>query len=402
MLRIFYLFLIFELFLGGGGRLLEAGSFTLRMVIFGFAVFVMLFLIIRHRQPAGMNLAFLFAAAFILLHLEYALIGILSGTEMAVVLGEIKPLLYFLITPFFAYVLSNTGNVVLTSKAVRFSGFILALFYAITLLGLYFGFWNFSTLYEKFSSTEEFMFRGWDGLFVYKGFLYLCISLIFWVDYQGKYFYARGIAVTMISAALFLTLTRGFLISTIISIVIYLFLIKRYKIILLFFATGFFLLLVTLNQISIDGMEFLIRKDSDISDITRYQDIAYMIDNSDAYTFFMGHGFGSMISDTRLNIENSYLWIWWKMGIQGLIFWMSPLFLAVISMREIPFNSRHHSLAAAYFCGTVLVYVQSLANPYLTNPIGLSFVIIAIFSLRTIVRSTPRKSSLIGRGAVED
>jgi hypothetical protein len=32
----------------------------------------------------------------------------------------------------------------------------------------------------------------------------------------------------------------------------------------------------------------------------------------------------------------------------------------------------------------ILVYVQTLTNPYLNNPIGLSFVMVAIFSLKTL------------------
>jgi hypothetical protein len=41
--------------------------------------------------------------------------------------------------------------------------------------------------------------------------------------------------------------------------------------------------------------------------------------------------------------------------------------------------------------GTVLVYLQTATNPYLNNPIGLSYVILSIFSLRALHRQAIKK-----------
>jgi hypothetical protein len=48
------------------------------------------------------------------------------------------------------------------------------------------------------------------------------------------------------------------------------------------------------------------------------------------------------------------------------------------------------AIGFAFYFSVVLVYIQMLTNPYLTNPIGLSFVMMAIFSLRQLERQNSR------------
>ena len=96
-----------------------------------------------------------------------------------------------------------------------------------------------------------------------------------------------------------------------------------------------------------------------------------------------GEGLGSEI-DGRLNIENTFLWALWKLGVFGVLFWLVPLFLCIKYYIRIGRNDPGFNLASAYMFSTLLVYIQTMTNPYLNNPIGLSFVLISIFSLRTI------------------
>jgi len=79
------------------------------------------------------------------------------------------------------------------------------------------------------------------------------------------------------------------------------------------------------------------------------------------------------------------------------LFWMTPLALCVLFYLRIP-DRRMNATANAYLFGVVLIYVQTNMNPFLNNPIGLSFVLVALFSLRTLSRagneSPPRERSL--------
>ena len=71
------------------------------------------------------------------------------------------------------------------------------------------------------------------------------------------------------------------------------------------------------------------------------------------------------------------------LGLVALLFWLLPIGIGLYYFLEVSRNSAAYSLACAFFFGMVFVYVQTVSNPYLNNPIGLSFVMMAIFSLRT-------------------
>jgi hypothetical protein len=76
---------------------------------------------------------------------------------------------------------------------------------------------------------------------------------------------------------------------------------------------------------------------------------------------------------------------------------MFPMFLCTYYYLKTP-NRRSNAHANAYLFGTVLVYVQTAVNPFLNNPIGLSFVMLAMFSLR--VMSRPGRVTAPARGAL--
>jgi hypothetical protein len=122
----------------------------------------------------------------------------------------------------------------------------------------------------------------------------------------------------------------------------------------------------------------------DISTNQRLDDMAYMVDHVTPTTLLVGEGFGSLINN-RFGIENTFLWVWWKLGTAGLLFWLLPLCLCVYYYSKIP-NRRSSTHANAYLFGTIFVYLETSTNPFLNNPIGLSFVMLALFSLRILSR----------------
>ena len=50
-------------------------------------------------------------------------------------------------------------------------------------------------------------------------------------------------------------------------------------------------------------------------------------------------------------------------------------------------NLERDRFADAYYFGVIFIYIQTNFNPYINNPIGLSYVIISVFALRTIYLS---------------
>ena len=53
-------------------------------------------------------------------------------------------------------------------------------------------------------------------------------------------------------------------------------------------------------------------------------------------------------------------------------------------------DSGLRALAVPYLMSAALVYVVSLTNPFLTNPIGMSVVMIAMVAVRVINRSSSK------------
>ena len=373
-----------ELFIGGGGRLTTFGPMTLRMVLFAVCLCCSVyFALYRSQKGDGTPLALALAAGYLLVHLPAVLIGVIGGSLPGDITTEMQQSLYWLAAPFFAVALRSVDMVARAALLVRLAGVVLASGYLLTLAGLAVGAVDFVGLYARLNATGEFFFRG-ESFFFYKGFLYLGIATVFLLAMKHRY--SQALLMTVI-AALILTLTRGFVLSTSLAILLMLVALGRWRGVALaaiVVAAAAFMVWIYLP--SIDDV-FLGQREA--SNSQRGDDIAYMLDNVKVTTLMFGSGFGSTINE-RINIENTYLWALWKLGIAGLCFWLLPLILSFRYYRRVSRKSPQFNVACAFFFGTVVVYVQTMTNPYLNNPIGLSFVLIALFSLRTLSRNEPQ------------
>lgn len=376
-----------ELFLGGGGRLTELGPVTVRMILFALclccAVFVAVY---RPRRNDGVALALALVATYLMVHLPAVIIGVVSGALPGDIATEMQQSLYWLAAPFFAAALASQHMVARAAVLIRLSGVLMAGAYLLTLAGLVLGLVDFVWLYATLNATGEFFFRG-ESFFFYKGFLYLGIAMVFLLALKSP---LSSVMLLVVALALVLTLTRGFVLSASFAIILMLAALKRWRAVsLAVIAIAVAALLVLVYLPSVDD-SYLDQRD--LSNATRRDDFAFILDNLKASTLLFGSGFGSLING-RVAIENTFLWALWRLGIAGLAFWLLPLALSLHYFIKVPARNQQHRLACAFFFGTVLVYVQTLTNPYLNNPIGLSFVLIALFSLRTISRvSAPSKS----------
>jgi O-antigen ligase len=197
---------------------------------------------------------------------------------------------------------------------------------------------------------------------------------------------ARGwlLASMIVLTALILTLTRGLIISTSFSIIVLLVIQRRYT------AVFFSMILVALAAFAVwvylpSANDSLVNSRV-VSNQQRLDDMDYMLHYATLKTVLLGEGYGTLI-DYRMNIENTFMWALWKLGILGLAFWVMPFVLCLRYFLAIP-RARSNGLACGFLCGTVLIYTQTMTNPFLNNPIGLSFVIMSIFSLRTMAMSS--------------
>ena len=319
--------------------------------------------------------------SYLLTHLPGLVAGAVRGVSAADLTVEIQPSLYWLAAPFFATVLGSRRLILQTATLVRISGVLLALVYLATLVGLFTGHIDFVDLYAKLDATGEFFFRG-ESYFFYKGFLYLAIACVFLLAMPGRW---SGSAFAVVAIALVLTLTRGFVVATAVAVLLMLMALRRW------WAVGAASTLTAVALLAVwvvlPGLTDGFSDEREISNSVRIDDLCFMLDQATPATLLIGKGFGAYING-RLNIENTYLWILWKLGLPALLFWLVPLVLCISYMRSIGPRHPDHRLACGYFYATVLVYVQTATNPYLNNPIGLSFVLIALSSLRTLAAGT--------------
>ena len=379
MIEALYTLTIAELFLGGGGRLMPVGPVTVRMILFAACMASALFVVrgVRHRVE-GFALSLALLAGYLLTHVPAFLIGLLHGASLEDVFTDIQASMYWFIVPFFALALSNPRMVLRSAFLAKAAGVLLSLAYMLILVGLATGVLNFFELYETFDVYKEFVFRGESSFFLYKGFLYLGISSMFFIATQGRW---HNALLLIVLTALVLSLTRGYVLATSVAALAMLVQLRRWRAVAFALAVcavaGF---LVWSYLPSLDEGFLTARSESNV---TRSTDIAFMIYNSTPLTLLFGEGFGSYING-RLGVENTFLYLWWKTGIFGLMFWMVPLVLCFRYYRRIPQGTAAHRLATAFFYSVLLIYVQTATNPYLNNAIGLSFVLISMFSLRQI------------------
>jgi hypothetical protein len=395
-----FVVMLIEVCVGGGGRLLAIGPVTLRMILFATCLLTACGAVIfRWRTRDGQALALVLVLGYLLVHLPAVIIGAYRGADPLALLGDVQPSLYWLAAPFFAMVLGSVSMVRRSATLVWSSGLFLAVAYLAVLVALLAGVVNFRQVVASVAETGEFRTRG-DGLLFYKGFLYLGIATVFLVSLRVRH-WVPLMVLTLV--ALVLTLTRGFLLATGISTLLLLAYQRRtWQFVL---GLGVALAALFVLWTFMPTLDVSVSESREISNAQRLGDLSFIASHATAATYLFGEGFGSLIN-SRFNVENTFLWALWKLGVVGVAFWLTPLVLCSYYFSRVP-ERASNPLACSFMFGVVLVYVETMTNPYLNNPIGLTFVMLAVFALRTLSMDAGRPQlqepgtgrSLIQRGS---
>ncbi|NQW95153.1 MAG: hypothetical protein HQ446_14210 [Polaromonas sp.] len=379
MINFLYSLMAVELFTGGGGRLLGLGPVTLRMGLFSVALLATLIMYRSHPEPDRLkSLPVLLVLGFLGTHLPSVFVGLDNGASYQDLFVDISPMLFWLAAPFFACVLKSDAMVQRTAALIQWCAIGLAVVYLFVFVALATGMDLFEGFHQWAENTGEISFRN-HQMFFYKGFFYLGIGTVFLVSLGSRW---QAVWLAAIVVAMTLTMTRGFVLAT--SAAIFLLLVTMQRKRALYIALCVMALVMYAVWIylpSLDDGHMLVQRG--ISNSIRIMDFSFIQRHFDISSLAFGEGMGTYING-RLSIENSYLTIFWKMGLVALLFWLLPIGIGLYYFLEVSRNSAAYSLACAFFFGMVFVYVQTVSNPYLNNPIGLSFVMMAIFSLRTL------------------
>lgn len=387
MMRFLFTISLIELLVGGGGRLTAIGPISLRMVLFATCLGATLVAILfPRRRSEGLNLALCLVLAFLLVQFLGLLNGGLNGEQLKQILAEFQQALYWLAAPFFALMLQTRSDVERCARIVTRSGIALAIIYLLIVASLITGIISFGMVSAVVRDSGEITVRSGE-FFVYKGFLYLCVAIVFLIALRPR---RALIPLVLLFTAMVLTFTRGFVVSTSVAVLLMLIAQRRWPaaISTMLVATA----AAAFIWVYLPSSDTAVADKYQTSSGQRVEDMLYIAYNLDPGSLLFGHGFGSLINN-RFLIENTYLWALWKLGLLGVAFWMSPLILCLLYYHRIEGRSRNR-LANAYLFGTILVYLQTALNPFLNNPIGLSFVLLSIFSLRVLSREPPGAARL--------
>ncbi|SNR49460.1 hypothetical protein [Flavobacterium sp. ov086] len=364
-LKLLFVPILYELVIGGGGRYLELGPLSFRMVLFGIALAVS-FIYFLNKKVVKKDIIVL-VVFFTILTTFSSIVGYFNYAPVEFILGDLKPLFFFYIILFFSLVIKKIEDIDRIGSIIKKGSIILAVIYIIVILLLLYGIIDFSSFYEKQNDIGEIMFRN-DSLFIYKGFLYLCIGFFFFL-FSNKW-YSKWM-LFFLFFSIVLTLTRGFILFTTLIGIYYVFFIN--KNVLLKICTSLVMVMVLV------GLSFLMESlgDKSGSDSARFVQIDQVLSNVNPISFFIGHGFGIGVPIRPRGMELSLLEIFHKQGLLGLSFWFG-MFIYIFLMYTNIKNKEYKKKALPFLLSVIFIILQSGTNPYMNNPIGLSMILITL------------------------
>lgn len=364
--------LALEMSLGGGGQLFLFSGISTRYIILILCTLLgIINLFLGFKIPR----AFLYSLIAISLYLTIGfLVGLINGYSIESILSV---MLQYSTWSLLIFILSylSYNKIVIIDRIFIFSGLFLASLYLTYQIGCFVGISAPDKIYESFGESTEFFFRG-EQYFFYKGFFYFGIAALLLNNENTKF---KSFLIFILITATALMSLRGLLFALLISLIIQFFLLKKYIQLSLFASFGIISIFIAFVAIpnSIDSFGAL----RALSDENRINDILTVLNNVNLVNLFIGNGFGSLIND-RILIENSFLDIFVKTGLFGLMLYIFPILfiLYLYFPRNYDFELRNRCIG--YFSCLIFILFSSLTNPFINNTIGIfliNYILVAFY-----------------------
>jgi O-antigen ligase len=358
--------MVFEIVIGGGGRFFEIGPLTVRMLFYLFAI-PFSFVYISLSKTVDRYVIYLTLVFTVLLIIGIVL-GIINSSPPDLIMEDVKPLLFFYVLPFLSVAIKHKADLIRISNVIKWSSIFLALLYIMVIIMIVTQVINFAWFYATMERFGEVMFRN-ETFFFYKGFLYLCVGFFFTLQ-PGKY---NKIFSLILLIAIILTLTRGFILMVFAVTLIYFVFIFKNKALSI-------VIVITALLAFVIAMPFYLnsvgdRADSDIIRVIQFDQV---MDKANLFNVLIGDGFGKGIPIRPVHMEISYLEIFSKQGLLGILFWLALFVYITYKCFNNPNYKTHTAIMTPFYLSVVFVYLQSMTNPFLNNSIGMSIVLISL------------------------
>jgi hypothetical protein len=364
--KLLFTLIFFELVVGGSGHYLEIGPGTFRMVLYSFAI-ILAFVYSLINNTIDKNV-FVILVLFSCMLLLASFIGWSNGAKSELILEDLKPLIFAYILLFFKIAIKDISDILRIIKIIKVGSLIMGGIYVLVLLLMLSGKINPLTFYKQQSEIGELIFKS-EILFIYKGFLYLCIGFLFFLLSKGK---SSLFAAIFLLGCIVLTLMRGFILFTILISLYYIYFINkniRIKWLILFISFSLFIYALPIL--------FEVLGDKSDSDGMRFIQISEVIDDISPFSMIFGHGFGVGTESRPVHMELSFLEIFHKQGLIGLTSWVGIYLFIFWQYSRIKIDYYKY-LALPFLLSVIFIVLQSFTNPFMNNPIGLSMILITI------------------------
>ncbi|MFM5840743.1 hypothetical protein ACET68_19975 [Aeromonas rivipollensis] len=373
------LLFVLDLYLLGGGRVVDFGGVTLRMVVFAIMLLMAIFSLLLTMRINSLVLNTVFCASAILLVGMFISTANGNAREGAVSISAYS----FVLLPLVFYFFQNKIFMFLDNY-IRISAIFLSSSYLLLVCVIYTGTISISDVFNFLPESEIFL-RGESAL-VYKGFIFILIGALHLALVKRGPILLRSLGIVICLLATVATLTRGFVISFIIVILIYV--ILNAKSVLLKYFIGFLLVILPFATYS-SLLSYFSRAGSD--DV-RLNDLSLFMDylNADVFRMFLGGGVSTFLGE-RAGIENAYMDITLRFGLLGLFFVLLVFILIwknYLQIMSLKLSSINKSKINWLFYTVLLLYIQSNFNPYINNYIGGTFVLFVLVYFDTFLKNT--------------
>jgi len=407
LLSVVVFFVFIELFLGGGGHLVEIYTIPLRMILF----VLMLFLWLSYKFMTNFSIkksSFALSAIIVLLSYSFvsSSVGILKSNPYLLVIRDLTPILFFLYYFIMRDILTSEERIRAVIKLMLFSAMLLSLVgISIYLAG------NLMPQYRNYIYTfvnnigeVDFRFQSNFGVF-HKGYIFVLISslILFNSLIQEKNLLnsKKMVSFVILAIALILSLTRGFWIAFLFSSMFIFLLLKiNAKIKFLFvFVSLVIIVLVMLFSLPTAICSDIVNRTSDLGGDVSIQRRLHFIPiaaNIFLQNPILGSGYGTVLpGDVGSHLEISYLDILMEQGMIGFMIWGYLIYKVFFHWRKL----RRKIPAKKVFldgliAGLVGLLIVTGINPFINNPLGIGYLLIIIITLEYFERQLAKAKTI--------
>jgi uncharacterized membrane protein YuzA (DUF378 family) len=360
----------------GSGRMAEIGPLTLKMWLFLAAGLYVVIRLIAYERVKMSTLVLLLS--FTVLLCFGATIGLLQGSPLSLIGEDVSPLLYCFVLCFVEMTMRTEKNLHMVVTIIKSAAIIISIVSVAVVALLYMGVISIDALFKWLTSDYawgDFFIRGYSGLFFYTGSLYIAIGLIFFAFNRD---WLARLASCVAILGLIVTASRGYALGLVGVLLVQSVTgkggwVRRLRYFIVPGAAAFMLLILLFSGSVMGKPE---------SDEIRVVTISQVVDQMTPLSVVFGHGLGVGVPRKLGHMEISYLEIFHKQGLLGLVWWSSVFLLLFMRYRRA--RRVNYIYAQPLFLSVVFLAVESATNPFVNSPIGIFVWIVALVGLDVI------------------